>query len=308
MNTFSELIKKTRLKLRMDIKDVSENSGVAFSVISRLENNLSQPTVVTVVKLAYALRLQSFELCGSLGLDSYLCLLRDHDVREFNPNVINIYDIESFLDFFHSASMKAKDFLYDSYEEVERKLRPESLLEEDEEKDDEIVSVWDTVKNAIIPLSNRYIPLPYPDKIDLQYLTDIHNNHGVMIFQDLGYMIRERRIIARLSLRDLAALTNVSANSISRLERGVIDRLFLNEIVQIDNALHSQGQIFSVCWAAGEFHSGVLRNRVHDIEVDPPLSWTEQEHAIATTLVKLDRWHSSIGNGDRFVQEFRNRV
>lgn len=54
--------------------------------------------------------------------------------------------------------------------------------------------------------------------------------------EEIGALIKERRIKERVSLEDLAALTGVGINTLSRLERGV-GNTRLNVLLTITNAL-----------------------------------------------------------------------
>ena len=54
--------------------------------------------------------------------------------------------------------------------------------------------------------------------------------------EEIGALIKERRIKERVSLEDLAALTGVGINTLSRLERGV-GNTRLNVLLTVTNAL-----------------------------------------------------------------------
>jgi transcriptional regulator with XRE-family HTH domain len=54
--------------------------------------------------------------------------------------------------------------------------------------------------------------------------------------EEIGAIIKERRLNERVSLEDLAALTGVGINTLSRLERGV-GNTRLNVLLTVTNAL-----------------------------------------------------------------------
>ena len=54
--------------------------------------------------------------------------------------------------------------------------------------------------------------------------------------EEIGTIIKERRLNERVSLEDLAALTGVGINTLSRLERGV-GNTRLNVLLTVTNAL-----------------------------------------------------------------------
>ena len=54
--------------------------------------------------------------------------------------------------------------------------------------------------------------------------------------EEIGALIKARRIKERVSLEDLAALTGVGINTLSRLERGV-GNTRLNVLLTVTNAL-----------------------------------------------------------------------
>jgi len=67
-----------------------------------------------------------------------------------------------------------------------------------------------------------------------------------------------------------------------------------------------EGKVLSMCWSAGQFHTGAIRNIYQDLEVEPPLGWTEDDYALVETVVKLERWCTSLDMP--FLGEFRVMV
>lgn len=289
MSKLSDLLKARRLYLRKKTEEVSKSSGVSMSVISRLENDLSQPTVTSMVKLAYGLSLTSYEVSMALGVKDYFgrAVIEPKTIRE-NDMPLFLGDVEGFLFKFKYDIAETKKFLFEAYDEVICKTNPTLP------KDAARTLARDSIKNATFPTSKLYTPLPYPHSIKMNYLETALIKGGILIFSDVGYYIRELRVKRNWSILDLSARAKISNYTISRLERGLIDRLFLNEIIRIDDALNTDGLIFNMYWAAGEFHSGVIFNKSRGLELDPQIAWVDREFQLADTVVKIERWSASL--------------
>lgn len=296
---FGDILRTIRRDRGLDLKELEQTSGVAISLISRLENNLSQPTVTSAVSLAYALHVPLSELASAMGIKGLLTRYNDGKFQ-FQPNVLNIQDIESFLVFYNTEFTHAKELMRHFYGRVIRTQNPQL------NEFDAFLEAADKIAEATRPIGNRYVPLPYPTELDPSYLEQTLVHQGILIFPDVGYYIRKERIKSNKTMMDVAEQAGVSHSAISRLERGAIERINLNEIIAIDNILGLEGEVLSMCWSAGQFHTGVIRNIAQDLEVEPPLAWPEEYYALAEAVIKLERWYTSLNIP--FLGEFRASI
>lgn len=299
---FSEIVRSKRNENGWDLRDLAYLSNIAISFISEIENEVSKPTMTTAVNLIYALGISLTEFIEMLGIDSNFSQFRERVPSDLRKSVLQIEDIEQFLAVYNRKDglSVAKELLYDSYTFILQMQGQNSNYQAVKQV------AAEAIYNATRQLNQQNVPLPYPTKLDLEILTDTFTYGGVIIFPDVGYYIRRKRIESEQSLMDMSQKLGVSHSSISRLERGEKDRIHLHEIIDIDRNLGLDGLLLGMCWAAAQFATGVQRNISLNLQDEPPKSWTPDEYAIASTIVKLDRLHQSVAG--YFAKDFRANV
>lgn len=276
-------LKRERIAQGLDQIELAELSGLESSTIGRIENGRANPTLYAVIRICYGLGLSQKHFMHAIGLSAFLS--EHQGSRSDKGEVLTIEDIEAFYSFYRNQPMEAKGYLYKTFAWI-RFLAGKSSADSMERDGAEIIGEMIRAQN--LDLST----LPYPEEINKDDFWSIYILGGVITLKDVGVYIRWIRQNKNLSLRDLAKEVNTTHTAIRRLEMGAIERIDITDLVAVDRAIGVENDILTLCWAAGEFHTGILRNKLSDERQDlPPLGWQPEEFNFAIILSVIERWY-----------------
>jgi transcriptional regulator with XRE-family HTH domain len=288
MNKLTDWLRAKRLKSKLDVRELSAQSFVATSQISRIENNLSAITINTLVGLGYGLDFGLKEVMDELEIRPYFPKLRNRKInRDANMQIPQISDAYSMWLFYRDEPQRAKGLMYDGYHQVREQIGNENGTDLQKSFD----MVWEALQD-----SDEFSALPYPPEIKLDHFLEIYSNNGAITNKDLGISLAMRRAENNLSQRELAKKTKISHSVISRLERGFIDRVFFDYVVTLDNVLVMDGELIAFAWAAGEYQSGIsllkyLNEKELELRKLHYTNWDSSAKAWVDTFIAICRWH-----------------
>jgi transcriptional regulator with XRE-family HTH domain len=288
--TIQDWLKKQRISQGLEQIELAERSGMTSSSIGRIENGRANPTLFAVLRICYGLGFTQIDFMNAIGLK--VILPEAQGKRAFDQSVLSIGDIEAFLNFFRRNPLEAKQFLYKVFGWIRftAGVTPLNLMEQE---------ASEIIGNALTPANHDLTMLPYPQDLDKGSIWEIYISGGVLTLKDVGFYIQRIRQNRALSLRELAKEAKTTHTILWRLEMGAIERIDIADLIAIDQAIGVGSDIFTLCWEAGEFHTGILRNKMSDERRNlPPLGWTSEEFNLATTLSIIERWyyHYQFGN------------
>ena len=107
----------------------------------------------------------------------------------------------------------------------------------------------------------KAIPAPanYITDIGLETLQTLAGIDGVLITKDIGaYIYRARKRIG-YSLRDASEHLSLTHAGVYKLERSHGDRITFADIVRLDDALNTQGELISFAWLVFKSHDQILQ-------------------------------------------------
>ena len=227
MEKLTAWLKDKRIKSKLDVRELSLQSFVATSQISRIENNLSDITINTLVGLGYGL---DFDLNDVLNELKFPHISQSLKIKKQPGALIpKIEDAYSIWLLFRDEAQKAKGLMYDGYDQVQNAIGKASGSKAPQSFD----RAWE----ALQANSNIFMPLPYPAGLDLSHFVEIYSRSGVITNTDLGICLAQKRLEMDLSQRELAKKTEISHSVISRLESGSIEPVYFEYAIQIDKAL-----------------------------------------------------------------------
>lgn len=301
MKKLGSRIRTLRINEGLDIADLSLEIGLTGAQISRIETSVSDITLSSIIRIAYGLNLSLQDVLAELEIRAFFPRLIDNGVTDRSSEIVTIQDVEAFLEYYRDEPGQAKDLLISAYHVV-RENGPNWQEEKPSDRDTAEI-IWEATQAH----SNKFLPIPYPKGFKEEVIEEIYRKGGVITIRDLaGYILACRRSSGQ-SLRKLAESTDVSFNSIARLERGEIERISFTEIISIDKALNLDGRMIAVSWAAGEFNLGISRIKAMADQTPLPSSgWAPEELAFADTLITITRWNSVLSVNDGWLEKLRN--
>lgn len=292
MNQLGIWIRTTRLDQGWDQAELARESGMTIAQISRIETSNSDITVGSMVHLAYGLDVNILDILSALqNLSTFPRFFNSRPPKQ-NDIVLKAEDLEAFFKFYYERPDQAKELLISGYQTIQ-----EARIEPPAEKPSEFKTA-ELIHEATQALSDKYLPIPYPKEILTTQIDELYISGGVISNRDLGAYIRGCRKSFGISLRKLAKQMDFSFVSIARLEKAEIGRISFSEIVKMDSAMQLDGRLIAICWAAGEFQAGIIRNHLAELknagEKKPPMGWTPQQLAFADTLLSISRWYLTL--------------
>ncbi len=286
MEKLTTWLKNKRIKNKLDVRELSLQSFVATSQISRIENNLSNITINTLVGMGYGLDFGLNDVLNELKISPYSPKLKNKKQPSvFIPKIEDAYSVWLL---FRDEAQKAKGLMYDGYYQIQNTMGDENANEESQSFD----RVWEALQAD----SDVFAPLPYPTGLDLSHFAEIYSRGGAITNSDLGICLAQKRLELGLSQRELAKKTEISHSVISRLESGSIERVYFEYAIRIDKALKMDGQLLALAWESGEYESGIsLLKYINEKSVaQQKLHYTEWEQtakAWADAFIAICRWH-----------------
>ncbi len=290
-------LRRVRQGRGLQLKDLADMANTNAGLISRLETGASRPTLFAVVRVCSALGLDLESLSEVIGVTSFLTEARKGHSQQTDSqkNALMAADIERFLDLYRNDPTIVQQKLATIYGQF--------LLESGRGSDRENTrqAAMETIA-ASFDSPDSPNALKYPiDEVSKDTILEIYIAGGVITNYDIGAYIRQSRKAKAESLRRLAGKAEVEFTFLDRLERGTIDLVKFDDLIKIDKALGTAGDILSLAWSAGEFYTGVARNALA-ANTRPVNVWSDDEYTLAETLVKLARCDAG------FVTEFRRQV
>ena len=300
MDKLGTWIRSVRLEKGLEIKDLSYESGLTSAQISRIETLNSDVTVNSIVRIAYGLNIELKDVLAELEVRAFFPRLLDTGQQDKSSDIVTIQDVEAFLRFYRSEPRRAKDELINAYHVIR---------ENNQDQQEAKLSEFDTadiIWEATQALSKKYLPIPYPKGMKEETIEEIYKAGGVITIRDLAAYVMACRRSSGQSLRKLAEYTDVSYNAIARLERGELERISFTEIISLDRALKLDGRLIAICWAAGEFQTGISRVKaVQDRNNFPNSGWDPEEYAFVDTLISVMRWNQVISLNKEWWSELK---
>ncbi|MBN2147213.1 MAG: XRE family transcriptional regulator [Anaerolineales bacterium] len=285
---FHDWLRNYRRIHNLELQDISDKSGLATSLLSRIENDLTQVTLSSAVCICHGLEISLPELAKELEIYESMPKCQSMRVIHSSSSTFVLADVEKFLELYSQDNEAAAGIL----EEGVNNLPDPSTTQYRERIKSHPVS--DRYRSRPIhPALYRYRSTPYPADIPAGEIKVVFKEGGILIPADIGAYARSLRtaISLNISLRGFAAKTGISRSALSRLETGLTDRILLDDIIALDQFLQTEGEILSIGWAAGEFQTGVIREKHASSPTPQPKRWTPEEYAVANALIRILRWY-----------------
>jgi len=282
-------IKKAKQSRGLRTDDLAKYSSVASGQISRAEKGLSC-TIITLVKLCYALQIRPLDFALEFDLQPVARFIQEREKNSSAEHIapLGIDDITAFIALSNDTPALAKERLEMWLAEALIQQRELSQAQASEQAKRYLDETADT-------------PLPYPTHIQIKTLERDLRGHGIMTFSDAGKLLLEIRKKRGLGLRKLANLTDISFNTLSRIERGEVERIRVRDVVELEKVLEAEGQILTIFWDAAEFHARLWMQRYRSV-----YSWTERDFWLAQTFFHVVRWKEASNSEEmQWLEEFR---
>jgi transcriptional regulator with XRE-family HTH domain len=257
--SIGDVIRKARIQRpdssqgKMGLVELSRRCGVSYGQIARIEKNLSQPRILTLVRISDALGLTFDRIVDELELDHLL------NKKWTTPRKYKI-----------PLNLSRSTFL--------------GLLRG---KNNEVLAKsTDALKELSTFDLYRAKADDSPDQVT-NLIAKEFDSGGVITLQDLSCYLLSVRKQQNISQWELGKLVEIEYRAIQRLEKAELQLIDWELLLKIDQSLELNGALIGLAWAVSEFESGIFLEGIFR-ENNQDL-WSDENKRRLTNLVTLDR-------------------
>jgi transcriptional regulator with XRE-family HTH domain len=275
----NDWIREQRKKKNFTVTQLADAAGISHAQVSRIENDKSEISLITLVRLFYALDIPFLSIfdneelkMGILGLGlskpdiyhkKYTGRTASFEYPCINFNDIGLLDTQGLI-----SSGKIAEITYSLLQQFLRKFEEMEPYNEKQIKrvaDILYSSLGDRDKSPYLPPLSLPFPLPkpldfcYPKEFSSENLRKIYLSGGCLISLDVGMFAHRGRMTEGLSLRVLAGHLDISHQGVKLLETRTAEKLIFDKLVELDQSLNLGGNLIVFAWRATEIYTGAFR-------------------------------------------------
>jgi transcriptional regulator with XRE-family HTH domain len=287
-----EWLAEKRKNNGLTLTDLAQTTGLTHATLSRIETQSLQLTLFSAVRIMYALDLSWTELFirGFIKPDLPI------------PEIYNIQDqhgpdfpclLFGDLDSLDTSGLMKRGVA----PAIVRHLLSLFIKKYDPNLGDEKTGLLagnfysllssPESKNGIARESLPDLDFRYPQDFPPESLRNIYLSGGVLTLLDIGRYVRCLRETQKMSLRQVAALLELTHPALSNFELNPGDRVRLNDIIHLDNALGLDGELVVFAWRTAELYLGIHRIKTETTNKIHP--WTDSEIHLIEKLITTSR-------------------
>jgi len=269
----NDWIREQRKKKDFTVTQLADMAGISHAQVSRIENDKSKISVITLVRLFSALDVSFPSIFTNEKIQADLPKLNINEKKARRGNsseypCINFQDID-LLDTqgLISSGMITK---------ITISLLQQFIRKFDTGVSEQSIKALATllyrclgVKNELAMVPPAILPMPLPRPSDFSYprefsgenLQKIYLSSGCLIYLDIGMYVRQSRLSQNLSLRELGKMVGISHQGIKFLETRTAEKLIFDDLARLDQSLNLKGDLIIFAWRATEIYTGAFRTK-----------------------------------------------
>jgi transcriptional regulator with XRE-family HTH domain len=296
----NDWIREQRKKKNFTVTQLANRARISHAQVSRIENDKSKISLVTLARLLYALDISFSSIftneeiqVGLPNLNVFDNIKAINRGNSFEYPCINFNDIELLDKKEIIASGKIK--------EITILLLQQFIQKFDASFDKKTLKSFAEIYYrglggppfGLARLPAGFTPSTMPEVEELtsppkfsEHLRQIYLSGGVLIFLDIGMYIYNVRLSQNLSLRELGKMVGISHQGIKFIETRTAEKLIFDDLVRLDQSLDLGGDLITLAWRASEIYTGAFRVRsISDNNLHPfsPPEIFEIERLIITS-------------------------
>jgi len=273
----NDWIRDQRIKKNFTVTQLADAAGISHAQVSRIENNKSEISLITLVRLFYALDIPFLSMFDNeelelgrfgYGISKPNIYHKKYTGRpdSFEYPCINFNDIELLDTQGIISSGKISEITLSLLQQFFQKFNMTDISEKQLNAITNIVYRCLGSKDELASRPLLLLPFPMPKSTDFRYprefssdnIRKIYLSGGCLISLDVGIYARRARLSDGLSLRRLARLTDISHQGIKFFETRTAEKLILNDLVRLDQSLNLGGDLVAFAWRATEIYTGTF--------------------------------------------------
>ena len=284
-SSFGEWLHAKRVSRGWQMLDLAQRTGIDHSTISRVENQATEATLLTAVRLCRGLDLTVLDWLSSIESSKTQKDLRP--VASQASRSLSATDITNVLRLYRKNPSIVISFLDQIL--IELRARLDSSDYRDPQNQPSFFAT--SAKELVAAEVGQQSKVCYPAELQAEQIFEVYRQGGVMTLMDAGRYLGTLREQQGLSYLGLEGKTSFSDNTLGRLERAQVERIKLLEVLRLDQILRQNGKLVAVFARASEFNSGLVNGYSRSPEGKLVLKpWVQEEFGLATLFILLYRW------------------
>ncbi len=238
---------------KLGLVELSAQCGVSYGQIARIEKNLSQPRILTLVRISDALGLTLKQIVQELELNH---LLKRQWIAPREYQVPLNMSRSKFISWLQTENKKG-------LEEATNLLAFSSPFDMYRSKAD-------------------HSPYQVIELITMEFARG-----GLITLEDLSCYLLSVRKQQNISQWELGKLVEIEYRAIQRLENADLQFIDWDLLLKIDQSLELNGAMIGLAWAVAEFESGIFLKDLFKKYI--PDLWSEENKLRLTNLITQSR-------------------
>jgi len=286
-------LQQERVKQGIDLRTLSEQTGIDIGTISRVENMKTQVTLATAVRLCEGLGVTPLSLLEALERKPGVDLVSfDGSGCEAIPS---LDDVQMFLRYIGDNWQAGCLLLADMLNMI-ASIHIHAGFTEPREVPH--LFVPEDVDKLLIDLPLYRFEVVYPPHLGVEEIWKIYRCRKWLTVTDVGMYIRKLRNEKRVPLMRLQHAVKISDSVLARLEEGVLEHIKMNDALMLDEYLEQHGKVLAMYWKAYQLDREMtefLTERGHQQTTLAFTNWIEQQEQLMFIFTILCRW-SQLGD------------
>lgn len=286
-------LQQERVKQGIDLRTLSELTGIDIGTISRVENSRTQATLATGVRLCEGLGVTPSSLLEALGRKSSVDL--DSADASGCEAIPTLSDVQAFLKYigtdWHAGCLLLADML-----NMIASIQLRSGVTGNREMPH--LFVPEDVDKFLIDLPLYRFELVYPPHLRADDIWRVYRCGKWLSITDVGISIRRLRSEKHVPLIQMQHAVKISDSVLARLEEGVLERIKLNDVLMLDEYLEQDGKVLAMYWKAYQLDRTMTQFLTESGSQQKTLSftnWIKRQERLVFIFTILCRW-SQLGD------------
>jgi transcriptional regulator with XRE-family HTH domain len=251
--TFGLWLRESRIQRGLDLETLSARSGVDRSSINRIEREVSQPTLLTAVRLCAGLNVGPEEVAWAL--QGRHLRVQSEQPNEPSELVVSVADLNLLVQLLRRDWTTARRLFVGWLNQLAQLHRDVQTTRHGVAE-----SQWigdganhfreSDVDKLLADVAFYRFEIQFPPPLDGPLVAEIFRQGGAITLRDVGAYVRWLRMETRKSLADMRASVEISDSALSRLETGQLEQVRFIDLLLLDEALGAEGEVLNMSWAA----------------------------------------------------------
>ena len=304
LDSLRQWIKSERKARDLTLVQLAERTRLTQSNLSQIEKGDTQISLFTLIRILHAFRLSYISLLTYGIIDGPNLMWLENALRnaEFELPTFTLGDVDDFI-----AYRKSTLPILERWTQYFINKQ----LGFSEQAAEELIS--DAYELMLLPKPDATTPpkigkVIYPTGMPIDLIRNNYYSGGALLLFDLAAYIKQTRLRAGLSRYQLADAIGRTHTGIRHLETKISARTLFIDILNLDNALGTNGELLALAWRVGELYLGIYRVDASATELAPYTDGQIRWFTRMLVLLRLFQYYEMEQEARSYIDEMRSQA